>query len=356
MKLSGKNYKRVVVKIGSSLFYAGGQPDTSVLSRIIAQLSSLIGLENKEVVIVSSGAIALGMGILGLKSRPRDLPSLQAAAAIGQNVLMDNYTNAFRKHKIGCAQVLLTGDDFHDRNRYLNAKNTLARLLEYGRVPVINENDTVSTEEIKFGDNDRLSALVAALVGADILVILSDVEGLLDREKKVIRIVDGITPQIRALAMPTEKKTSVGGMITKIDAAKIAADSGIPCLIANGRHKDILLVALSDPACCGTLFIAKKNLAARERWIAFGTKLKGRVLVDEGAKGALLNKKSLLCVGVIATEGSFERGDIVGISTRQGTDFARGKVNLGSREIDKNKGRRFDKEAIHRDNIVIIQG
>jgi glutamate 5-kinase len=249
----------------------------------------------------------------------------------------------------------LTRDDFNDRNRYLNAKNTISTLLEYGSVPILNENDTVSVEEIKFGDNDKLSALVSSLIGADLLIILSDVEGLLDREGKVVRVVDEITPLIKSLACPTDKKTCVGGMITKIEAAKIAMDSGIPCVIANGRKKDIISSVIKEPEKCGTLFSPKKGLAARERWIAFGSKPKGRILIDDGAKAALLNKKSLLCVGVTGKEGNFEVADIISVLDKDGCELARGKAGLASRQLEKVKGSRYDKEAIHRDNIVILQ-
>ena len=354
MKLSEGNYKRIVIKIGSSLFYTKKGLDIFPLFEIVSHISSLIKLEGKEIIIVSSGAIALGMNLLDLKSRPQELPYLQAAAAIGQNALMDNYSRLFRKYKINCAQVLLTWDDFSDRKRYLNAKNTLLTLLKLGTVAIINENDTVSTDEIKFGDNDRLSALVSSLISADLLVILSDVDGLLDKDKNVIRVVDEITPQIKALACPTNKKACVGGMITKIEAAKIAVDSGIPCVIANGRCKNITISAIKTPSLAGTLFVPKKSLAARERWIAFGTKPKGKITVDDGAKNALINKKSLLSVGIVAGNGIFEPGDIVSVIDRKNYEFARGKVNLSSRQIDKIKGSRYDKEVIHRDNIVIL--
>jgi glutamate 5-kinase len=222
-------------------------------------------------------------------------------------------------------------------------------------IPIVNENDTVSTDEIKFGDNDRLSALVATLINADLLIILSDVDGLLDKSKKVIPVVDEITARIKELACPTDKKTCVGGMTTKIEAAKIAMDSGIPCVIANGRTKDIILSAIKEPERYGTLFSPKKGLAARERWIAFGTKPRGKIIVDDGAKRALINKKSLLSVGIIASEGSFESGDIVSVIDTEKFEFARGKVSLSSKQLDKIKGRRYDKEIIHRDNIVILE-
>lgn len=353
MKLLEKDYKRIVVKIGSSLFFSANNEFHHVnLFRITKQIGDLLK-NDKEVVIVSSGAIAFGMHLLHLKERPRDLFYLQAIAAMGQNKLMNTYSKLF-SNKFRCAQILLTWEDFNDRKRYLNAKNTLFALLKYGTVPVVNENDTVSTDEIKFGDNDRLSALVSSLIGSDLLIILSDVDGLLDRDKRVIPVVGEITTQIKELACPTNKKTCVGGMLTKIEAAKIAMDSGIPCVIANGRRQGIILSVINEPEKYGTLFFPKKGLAARKRWIAFGTKPKGRILVDDGARRAISNKKSLLSVGVIGLEGNFELGDIVSVADKQDDEFARGKVGLSSEQLDKVKGSRYGKEAIHRDNIVIL--
>lgn len=355
MRLSEKDYKRIVVKIGASLLYRERKLDFVLLNEITAQISTLLK-DKKEVVLVSSGAIACGMSILGLDTRPKELSYLQAVAAVGQHELMHLYRQAFKKRGLNCAQVLLTWEDFADRRRYLNAKNTLWKLLELGSIPIINENDTVSTDEIKFGDNDRLSALVSILLSADILIILSDVDGLIDKDKKsLVRVVDELTPQIMALAHPTDKKTSVGGMITKLEAAKIAVDSGIPCIIANGRRKNIILSVIREPQNTGTLFLPKVGrLSAKKRWLAFSTKPKGKITVDEGAKIALINKKSLLSVGVIATEGDFQAGDIVSVIDRKNIEFARGKVGLSSKQLEKVKGSRADKEVIHCDNIVIL--
>jgi len=353
LKQLEKDYKGIVVKIGSSLLFSPNYKlDSRFLNGVTAQIASLVN-RGREIAVVSSGAIASGICKLKLRERPKELYLLQAAAAIGQNELMNRYRKFF-KTKMHIAQVLLTWEDFNDRKRYLNAKNTILTLLKLGSIPIINENDTVSTDEIKFGDNDRLSALVATLINADLLIILSDVDGLLDRDKKIIPVVDEITPQIKALAWVTNKKTCVGGMTTKIEAAKISMDSGIPCVIANGRTKDIILSVIKEPEKYGTLFFPKKGLAARERWIAFGTKPKGKILVDEGAKRALLNKKSLLSVGVVGLEGNFEIGDIVSVIDKQDGEFARGKVGLSSKQLDKIKGSRYDKEVIHRDNIVIL--
>ena len=357
MKQSGKDYKRVVVKIGSSLFFSeSGELDKSIFEKIGNQVVSLRN-SGKEVVLVSSGAIALGMRTLGLTSRPKELSDLQACAAIGQNALMDNYTTFFKKHDINCAQILLTWDDLNDRQRYLNAKNTILTLLERKCIPIVNENDTISTDEIKFGDNDRLSGLVGNLVSADLLVILSDVEGLLDKDKKVIPVVDEITAQIKGLACPTNKKTCVGGMITKIEAAHLfTSGTGSSCIIASGLQDDTILKNVKEPGTAGTLFVSVgKNLDEKKRWIAFGTKIKGRIIVDDGARRALLNKKSLLSVGVTGLEGSFDSGDIVSVVDKQDCEIARGKVGIAAKQLDKVKGSRFDKEVIHRDNLVILE-
>lgn len=357
MKQSQKNYKRIVVKVGSSLFYSQRQKlDFAALKGITEQLAALVG-EGKEIIVVSSGAIALGMHTLKQKSRPGELSYLQAIAALGQNELMNVYRRLLKAKKLHCAQVLLTAEDFSDRKRYLNAKNTLLTLLKLKSIPVINENDTVSTDEIKFGDNDQLSALVATLVNADLLIILSDVDGLLDKDKKLIKVIPEINSGIKALALNTQRGTSVGGMITKLRAAKIVVDCNISCLIANGRTGNIVAEATKDPFAGGnwTVFLAKGGcLAAKKQWLAFSTRPAGKIVVDDGARNALLNKKSLLCVGVVGCQGNFESGDIVGVIDRQNREFARGKARLSSKELEKLKGQRHHKEIIHCDNIVIL--
>ena len=333
MKRLQKEYKRIVIKIGSSLFFPKWQEvDLGLLNDIVRQISQLVE-SGKEVAIVASGAIALGMHELGSKERPKELEILQSMSAIGQSKLMDTYRSRFQNKGFHCAQILLTWEDFNDRRRYLNAKNTLLTLLSMERViPIVNENDTISTDEIKFGDNDQLSARVATLINADLLIMLSDVDGLLDREKNVIRIIDEVTAQIKQLASPSQKKTSVGGMITKIEAAQIAMDSGIACVIANGHKENIILSVIKEPERNGTLFIPKKCLDARKRWIAFGTKTKGKIIVDEGAKKALLDNKSLLSVGVTNVTGDFASGDTVSVLDSQKNEFARGKVGICAKE------------------------
>ena len=355
MKQLQKEYKRIVIKVGSSLLYSEkGGLDNAFAGEICSQICGLIK-DGKEIVIVSSGAIALGMSILKLEEKPKELSYLQACAAVGQHELMEVWRRLFREKGLNCAQVLLTWDDSENRKRYLNAKNTLLTLLKLKSVPIINENDTVSTDEIRFGDNDQLSARVSTMIAADLLVILSDVDGLLDKDKNVIRLVEKISPQVKALACPTSKKTCVGGMITKIEAAKIAVDSGIPCVIANGKKKDIISSALKYPFESGTLFLPKEGfLVARKRWIAFGTKSKGKVIVDDGAKQALQNNKSLLSVGVIGVIGDFVSGSTVSVLDSHKFEIARGKIGVSSKELEKVKGKRFEKEIIHRDNIVIL--
>ena len=253
---SPRSCKRVVVKIGASLFATEKHKlDTGLVDKIAQQIADLIK-QGKEVVVVSSGAIALGMSILKLIQRPKKLEYLQAAAATGQHELMHVYKLALGKYRLNCAQLLLTWDDFLGV-RYANAKHTLNTLLKLKTVPIINENDTVATEEIKFGDNDRLSALVSILVGADLLIILSDVEGLLDKNKKIIRQVDKITGEIKSLACPTNKKICVGGMVTKIEAARIAVEGGVPCVIANGRKAKIISQLALNPFSQGTIFLPR---------------------------------------------------------------------------------------------------
>lgn len=354
MKQSQKNYKRIVIKIGSSLFCAGDKLDSNRVGKVVSQIAALVK-EGKEVVVVTSGAIALGMSALGLRTRPKELAYLQAAAAVGQHELMDVYRRFFKAENLSCGQVLLTWEDFDSHSRYLNAKNTLLTLLKLKSIPVINENDTISTDEIKFGDNDRLSAMVATLIDADLLLILSDIEGLLDAQMKVIRLVDKITPAIKALACPTSKKTCVGGMITKLEAAGIATDSGITCVIASGSKDGVITAAVDNPLSEGTSFTAKnETLSSKERWMAFGAKTKGKIIVDDGAKRALQNKKSLLAVGVVCVEGNFESSAIVSIRDKRGDEFARGKTKLSANDLDKVKGSRHDKEIIHCDDIVLL--
>ncbi|MDD2680316.1 MAG: glutamate 5-kinase [Candidatus Omnitrophica bacterium] len=350
---SQKNYKRIVIKVSSGSLFWNNNIAADVFGHLVEQVASLSD-RGHEVIIVSSGAIALGMHILKMKNRPKELSCLQAVAAIGQHRLMGKYQSYFEKRNKNCAQILLTYDDFDNRKRYLNARNTILTLWRLKSIPVVNENDTISADEIKFGDNDKLSSLVASMVEADLLIMLSDVDGLLDRQGKVIRVINEIDSGIKALASPTKKQTSVGGMVTKLEAAKIAIAAGIPCVIANGNKQDVIVALAADAQKYGTLFISRKSLSAKQSWMAYGTKSKGKILVDDGAKKALLNKKSLLSVGIVSCSGNFSCGDIVSICDNRDVEFARGKAGLAVRELEKVQGKRFGKEIIHRDNIVIL--
>lgn len=313
--------------------------------------------------------------MLKLHSRPRFLPQLQAAAAIGQSQLMKMYDTLFKHHGLSTAQILLTREDLSNRKRYLNAKNTLFTLLNYKVIPIINENDTVSVDEIKFGDNDRLSALVATLTQAELLIILSDVDGLYPFparrdgvyvKKTVISRVEKIGSEIERIASAKTSHLGTGGMASKIEAAKICCASGIACIVANGKPSDVLLKIL-DEEDIGTLFLSKKEqLGAKKRWIGFSAKLGGRIFVDEGAKQALiLKKKSLLPKGIVKVSGTFAAGDTLSILDMQNREFARGLTNYSSQELNKIKGQKTDRiqptlgykyydEVVHRDNLVIL--
>lgn len=352
--------KRLVIKLGSSQI-----ADPSLKARL-ASLSSLAGQicaiqdDDIDVIVVSSGAIVLGMGELGEQTRPKELAALQARAAIGQNSLMRIFTDIFKKNKKICAQILLTWDDFNDRLRYVNARNTLNAILSQNAVPIINENDTISTEEIKFGDNDRLSALVAGLVHADLLVILSDVEGLYDPndgEKRIFEEIREITKEIEGIAGGARNKNiSKGGMRAKLEAVKIATSANIPCVIANGQTEMILQRILNKER-VGTLFVEKEDrLLARQHWIAFGAKPKGAVVVDEGAKHALLKGgRSLLLPGVVRLEGHFKKDDVVIICDEDGHEFGRGLANYSSDDVRKIEDKKGKQEIVHCDNLVLEQ-
>jgi glutamate 5-kinase len=364
--------KRLVVKVGSGLISAPGQgllPD-----RIGALADELAALakDGREVVVVSSGAIASGMARLGLTHRPRSIPEKQAAAAVGQSALMWHYEQAFARHGIRVAQVLLTQEDISARTRYLNARNTLQVLLRFRVVPVVNENDTVAVEEIKVGDNDNLAALVAHLVDADLLVILTDVDGLytgdprVDPEARRLDTVDAVTEEIERLVWDADGQVSVGGMSTKLEAARKVTSSGIPMVIASGRVPGTLRRVLrGEPL--GTYFVPRGDrLAGRKRWIAFAVPPQGRLTVDAGARSALVERgKSLLPSGVVEVEGEFHAGEVVSLSAADGKEFARGLTNYDAAELRKIQGAKtkdleerlgyksFD-EVIHRDNLVLL--
>jgi glutamate 5-kinase len=358
--------RRIVVKLGTGLLTdAQNQLAQAEIERLVGQLAAL-QRDGREVLVVSSGAIAAGMSALGLATRPKELAQLQACAAVGQCRLMAMYDEAFSKFNIHVAQVLLTHDDLRDRTRHLNARHTLDMLLRRGVVPIINENDTVSADEIKFGDNDRLGALTATLVDADLLVILSHIEGLYarrsdisvatgtDRGKNaaptVILVVSEITHDIESLAGGTDRGTSVGGMKSKLAAAKIAMRAGIPMVIANGEQLNVLADLLAGKE-VGTVFLpGAEKLAGRKRWIAFFQRTAGALQVDNGAREALCaSGKSLLAKGVINAEGDFVVGDAVSIQDKNGVEFARGLTKVASNELKTAAG-----VIVHRDDLVIL--
>jgi glutamate 5-kinase len=360
--------KRVVLKLGSNILRLG---DGTVNEARMAKVGKAVDDLRKtghEVVIVSSGAIALGMGKLGLGKRPAKLPELQGCAAIGQTILMETWERSFEPFGITVAQILLTREDVRGRKRHLAVHDTLEHLLSIGVIPIINENDTVSADEIKFGDNDILSALVASLVKADLLAILSTAPGLMDRENGnvIIPLVPEITPEIRALAGGSETTTSVGGMVTKLDAARLATTSGCTTFIGSGFDPAIVALLMKGKA-VGTYFPAKKNaIHSKKRWIAFFESPRGTVYVDEGAKKAVVGKgSSLLPKGITGIEGTFDKGSVVNIKTN-GDTFARGisafssaellrVIGLGTDEIKRIYPARKHCEAIHRDSLVLMQ-
>ncbi|MBD3181610.1 glutamate 5-kinase [Candidatus Poribacteria bacterium] len=361
-----KSVKKIVVKVGTSSITS---PDMSLdLGRIENLSLDLIKLHktDKDVILVTSGAIATGMGQLGWKTRPRDIPRQQAAAAVGQGHLMHTYKQIFEKHGQLVAQVLLTQDDICDRKRYTNANNTISTLLQYDVIPIINENDTVAVEEIKFGDNDTLSALVANLIKADLLLILSDIDGFYNFEKKIISVIPSVTTEIHSMAGGKGSNVSVGGMTTKLQAAEIVTGAGDIMVIANGCKAGIIERILNGEE-EGTVFLpAGDKMSGKKRWIAYSVPTKGKIKVDSGAKKALTKYgKSLLPSGITSVEGKFEFGDAISCTGEDDKEFARGLANYSSEEVEKIKGKKTEQiesilghiyydEVIHRDNLVIL--
>ncbi len=363
----------LVVKAGSRLVTAGGSP--AYRARFSGLVSDIAALRRAgvRVVLVSSGAIAHGMRVLGLAIRPRTLPMQQACASIGQTSMMELYSRLFARRGVHVGQVLLTWDDLRDKKRYLNLRNTLFQLLDCGVVPIINENDSVSVEEINFGDNDTLGAQMALLVGADLYTILTDVDGLYrgnprrDPRAEHIAVVHRIDPSIHALAGGASSQLSVGGMTTKLRAAEMVTRSGMCAIIANGdrdRLRDIL--ARED---LGTLFVpSPRRMSSRRRWIAFTRHASGSLVIDDGARRALVEKgKSLLPAGVRTSSGAFKAGDMVSIVDSRGDVIARGLINYSAAELGAIQGKRTDRiaaelgrkafdEVVHRDNLVLLEG
>ncbi|PYJ56884.1 MAG: glutamate 5-kinase [Verrucomicrobia bacterium] len=352
-----KNASRVVVKLGTGVLTdSRKQPDVAQMEQLVAQMAGR-RKAGVEIVLVTSGAVGAGMGALGYEKRPNDLAELQACAAVGQSRLMTTYEKLFSMFGLNVAQVLLTHDDLQHHERHLNARNTLVTLLGRGVVPIINENDAVSFTELQFGDNDQLSALVACLLPADLLVVLTTVNGVIENfgypNPKTIPAIEQIDERIEKLAGGTNSATAVGGMATKIQAAKIVTRSGIPLVIASGKKKHVLAAILAGEE-EGTLFVPQPNrLKGRKRWIAFFHHPKGSLFVDEGAKKALREKgKSLLPPGIARCEGEFAAGEVVRICDSDGTEFARGIAAFSSGEINARRLQRV--EVVHRDNLVVL--
>lgn len=363
--------RRLVVKVGSALVTNNGNGlDLTAIAGWARQIAALRAT-GREVVLVSSGAVACGVQRLGWQRRPRTMHEKQAAAAVGQAALVEVYEAAFNKHQLRTAQILLTHDDLADRKRYLNARSTLNTLLELGVIPIINENDTVVTSEIKFGDNDTLGALVANLLEADALIILTDQKGLYTadpRKDPTARLIEQATagdPALEDMAGGAGTQVGTGGMITKVIAAKRAARSGAATVIASGHEVDPIL-RLAQGEALGTLLISETPpLAARKQWLADHLQLAGRITLDAGAVAALQAGKSLLPVGMTMVQGDFERGAAIACQTEDGQEIARGLSNYGSSEarriagkstaeIEQILGYLEDAEMIHRDNLILL--
>ncbi len=362
--------KRVVIKVGSGVLVSKDGIDPAIIDALVADICEIMKL-GYEVLLVSSGAVAAGKGDLGIVGRPPTIPLKQAAAAIGQGRLMRHYKYAFRVADRRVAQILLTREDLANRRRFLNARNTLMTLLDYGIIPIINENDTVAVDEIRFGDNDNLSALVTNLAEADLLVILSDVDGLYDSnprtnpQAKSISKVEQITPVIEAMAGGVGSEVGTGGMATKIEAAKRAGLYGISTVIVNGRQPRVLQRLFAGEEVGSWFLPAIDRLTPLRHWIAFTKKPRGRLMVDDGALHALVcGGKSLLPSGITGSEGRFDRGDAVRLCDPEGREFARGIINysqaeLGriqgqnSQDIEELLGYQYGAEVVHRDYIVL---
>lgn len=373
-----KRYRRIVVKVGSTtITHSAGKLNLTKIDDIVRQIVDLKN-RGKDMILVTSGAIGAGMGELGCVKRPKLIPKQQAMAAIGQGLLIGVYNKLFREYGEKGAQVLLTSSDLEDRDRYLNAFNTLTTLLDYEVIPIVNENDTVATNEIKFGDNDTLSARVASLAEADLLINLSDVEGLYrgdpsqDRKSlEIIRKVDKITPGIEELAGSKGSEVSTGGMYTKIESAKVAVESGITMVIGPGYRKNVIIDLVNmlennKGYNLGTTFLPSGDtLSKRKQWLSFNLPVCGSIMVDKGAEEALVNRgKSLLPGGVTGVTGVFSSGELVKIVNQEGEEIGKGLVDYSSSEIKKIKGHHSkeifsvlgyinQEEIIHRRNMVI---
>jgi glutamate 5-kinase len=363
--------RRVVLKLGSSVVTTDNGLDHKTIRNIVDAVCAYKKL-GKEFIIVTSGAVAAGVKKMKLKEGARTIPQKQAAASVGQSRLMAVYEQAFDRHEVRIGQMLLTKDDLVDRRRYLNARNTLTTLLGWGVVPIINENDTVMVDEIKFGDNDNLSALVSTLADADLLLTLTDMEGFMDCDPRtnpeacLISLVEDITPEIRRLAGDTSSGVGRGGMASKLEAAAKVRIAGVAMIIAGGKTPDIVSRVM-EADLCGTLITpAKERISARKHWIRYNLKPEGEVVVDQGAANAITQMgKSLLPAGIIAVNGSFDDGAAIVVLDSEGTRLAVGLANYSSDEMVKIMGRqtpeidwilgyRRNDEAIHADNLVLL--
>ena len=365
--------RRIVIKVGSSILASLDKGlNHEVFSHLTKEISEL-KRQGYEIVLVSSGAIAAGMEKLGYKVRPQSITQKQATAAVGQTRLMNIYETYFSKHQQMVAQILLTHEDLSHRKRFINARNTLLTLLQLGIIPIINENDTVVVDEIKFGDNDHLSALITNLIEADLLVILTNMDGIYESdprrhpEARPIPLIEDIdSNRIKEISSKASSPMSVGGMMSKIQAAQKASRFGVPTLVACGTSRGILHQILKGKE-VGTLILPKGSpLSSRKYWIAFTLKPKGEIIVDDGAKKAIVQMgKSLLPSGIVKVRGSFDRGDSVSCLGLKGKEFARGLVNYSQSELEMIKGLQTDQiekvlgykyldEVIHRDDLVVI--
>ncbi|MDP0492771.1 MAG: glutamate 5-kinase [Fusobacterium sp. JB021] len=363
-----KNVKRVVIKIGTStLTHENGYLNINKIEKLVRNISHIQNL-GYEVIVVSSGAVGAGMGRLNLKERPKTIPEKQAIAAVGQVALIHLYQKLFFEYNKNIAQLLLTGEDLGDRQRFLNARNACFELISKNIIPIINENDSVLTEEIKIGDNDTLSALVSSLIDADLLIILSDIDGLYtadprkDPEAKLISTVEEVTPEIKDMGKGAGSSLGTGGMATKIRAAEITVSKGINMLIANGENPSIIVDVLEGKE-VGTLFLANnKTENSKKHWIKYNSSKHGKIVVDKGAEEAIKVGKSLLPKGIVRVEGDFIKGEVIAIYSVDKKEIGKGIVNYSSSEINLIKGRHSKdiekilkyqeySEVIHSNNI-----
>jgi glutamate 5-kinase len=363
----------LVVKVGTRVLTGpDGLLDAARIEALGRQFDELLN-SGRQVVLVSSGAVGAGMGRMGLRTRPQELAHLQAVAAIGQSCLIEAYERVLRAKNRHAAQLLLVADDLQDRTKYLNIRNTLRALLDYGAIPIINENDTVSVEELRtsFGDNDRLAALVATVLGAPLLVLLSDVDGLFDRhpsdpQAQRLDVVPRVDSTIEGLARDKAGGLSKGGMASKIKAARIVTEAGGHCIIACGRHDHVLTEIMAAES-VGTLFLGREStMPAWKRWLGWSADARGSLHVDAGARAAIIGQgRSLLAAGITGLEGSFTVGDVVSLIASDGREFARGLANYPSDDLRRIAGLKTEQivgvlgyapydEVIHRDNLAVI--